>query len=351
MVAGEFSVLVPSQNLIVMAVDRFVYAVIEDSEENLLTLENFDLQNLHWNDQGKEIHIDSTDQRINFVEQAMSVACNYLREQSVPLVPFALKIDSELDDQSGIKYGLGSSAAVVTAVITAILNKHLTHSPSAKLIFKLAAISHVKTQGNGSGADIAASAYGGILHYSSFQAEWLLNELKRTTTLTELVEKDWKYLTIKQIEFPQSLSVCVGWTGQPASTAKLVDEVLDLKESNLQQFRQFLIDSELAVAKILKGIKEKSISTLLEGVKENRNCLAVVGEDAEVEIETALLAKLADLAEEFGGAGKLSGAGGGDCGIAFMRTIEEMRQLQVAWKSSGIRPLAIQPYSKGAHLI
>ena len=212
MIAGEFAVLEPYQNLIVMAVDRFVYATIEDSEENLLTLENFDLQNLHWNYRDKGIHIDSTDERVNFVEQAMSTACNYLREQSIPLVPFALKINSELDDQ-GIKYGLGSSAAVVTAVIATILNKHLADPPSEKLIFKLAAISHVKTQGNGSGADIAASTYGGVLQYSSFQAVWLLEELKRAYTLTELIEKDWKYLTIKQIELPRS---CLLYTSDAA---------------------------------------------------------------------------------------------------------------------------------------
>lgn len=351
MVAGEFAVLEPYQNLIVMAVDRFVYAKIEKSDENLLTLENFDLRNLHWNFHDRGIHIDSTDKRVNFVEQAMAIACNYLREQSIPIVPFSLKINSELDDDSGLKYGLGSSAAVVTAVITAILSKHLKSAPSAKLIFKLAAISHVKTQGNGSGADIAASTYGGVLQYSSFQAEWLLDELNRTNTLTDLVETDWKYLTIKQIEFSRNLSVCVGWTGKPASTAKLVDKILELKVNNPDQFRQFLTCSKKAVDEILQSVTSGSISGLLEGIKRNRHCLAVVGQNAGVEIETDLLAELSDLAEKLGGAGKLSGAGGGDCGIAFIPSIEKVDQLQKAWENAGIRPLAIQPYFKGAQLI
>src|SRR5690625_4751288 len=143
-------------------------------------------------------------------------------------------------------------------------------------------MSHVKTQGNGSGADIAASTYGGVLQYSSFQAAWLLEELKRAHTLTALVEKNWEYLTIKQIELPRSLSVCVGWTGQPASTAKLVDEILELKVKNPNQFRLFLTDSEIAIDKILRGIEKESILDLLEGIRENRYCLSVLGENAGV---------------------------------------------------------------------
>lgn len=350
MIAGEFAVLEPYQKLIVMAVDRFVYATIEDSEDNLLTLENFKLQNLNWYDQNENIHIDSTDDRVDFVEQAMSIAYRYVREQSVVLTPISLKINSELDDQ-GVKYGLGSSAAVVTAVITAILNKFLPKPPSPMLIFKLAAISHVKTQGNGSGADIAASVYGGILEYASFQANWLLEEVEKAETLTTLVEKDWKYLFIKQIELPTDLSIYIGWTGRPASTAKLVDEILTLKVKKPQQFQQFLTSSEMAVGMMLEGIEKKSVSDLLTGMKENRRCLATVGENAGVDIETPLLAELADLAEQSGGAGKLSGAGGGDCGIAFIHSKEKPEQLLTAWKNAGIQTLAIQPYSKGVHLI
>lgn len=351
MIAGEFAVLEPYQKLIVMAVDRFVYVTIENSENNLLTLENFNLQNVRWDYRNENIHIDSFDDRVDFVEQAMLIACRYLEEQSISLDPFTLKVNSELDDDSGIKYGLGSSAAVVTAVITAILNKHLTESPSPMLIFKLAAISHVKTQGNGSGADIAASAYGGILQYSSFQAEWLLDELKKTKLLTTIVKKDWEYLTIKQIEFPINLSMCIGWTGQPASTARLVDEILALKEKNPDQFQQFLTNSKRAVETILGSVKEESVSGLLEGIKQNRRCLATVGEIAGVEIETPLLKKLADIAEQFDGAGKLSGAGGGDCGIAFIPSTKKIDQLLSAWKSVGIKPLDIKVSSQGAKVL
>src|SRR5690625_6487725 len=87
----------------------------------------------------------------------MTIANHNLSEKSITLDNITLTIKSELDDESGVKYGLGSSAAVVTSVISALLTQFLPEEPSAMLIFKLAAISHVKTQGSGSGADVAAS--------------------------------------------------------------------------------------------------------------------------------------------------------------------------------------------------
>ncbi|WP_420855424.1 phosphomevalonate kinase [Virgibacillus indicus] len=351
MIAGEFAVLEPHHNLAVMAVDRFVYATLEQGSTNRLTLQDFKLIDLNWNYENKAVRVFSEDGRVRFVEAAMTIALNYLHEQGITPEPFSLTIKSELDDASGIKYGLGSSAAVVTSVITAVLKKYLHKNPEAELIFKLASIAHVKTQGNGSGADVAASSYGGILEYSSFQAEWLREAYQNTATLTELLEKEWIYFSVQPITLPENIYVCIGWTGKPASTAKLVDEILKMKVDNPEAFREFLDASEIAVEKFTKGMKSANIPLLLEGVRENRHALASAGDNANVAIETPLLTKLCDLAEQYGGAGKPSGAGGGDCGIAFMPSKEEADQLMHAWSEAGIKPLPIHVNKAGAIVI
>jgi len=330
-----------------MAVDRFVYSTLEESVENQLVLKDFNLH-LKWRYLDGAIHIDSEDKRVNFVESAMNTAYRYLKENLVSMGDFSLTVKSELDDESGIKYGLGSSAAVVTSVITAMLKKFLPGTPSRNLIFKLSSIAHVKTQGNGSGADIAASTYGGVLEYSSFQADWLLNQYKTVNSLTELIKKDWNYLSIKRIEIPEQIFICVGWTGEPASTVSLVAKILSLKETNEKQFKKFLKESEKAVDTFLQGLTQKDTSLIFKGIKLNRNCLASVGKNAGIEIETPLLSELSNLSEKFGGAGKLSGAGGGDCGIAFMPTEESAQQLVSAWSHANIKPLDILIYKEGA---
>lgn len=351
MVAGEFAVLEPNYKLVVMAVDRFVYATLQSSSRNTLTLENFALHDLSWDYIGNEVQIDSEDNRVNFVQDAMTIALTYLKECSIIPNNFSLSIRSELDDPSGTKYGLGSSAAVVVSVISAIIKKFLPDEPSKDVLFKLAAISHIKTQGNGSGADIAASVYGGLLEYSSFQADWLQSEYETTETLTELLAKDWIYFSVAPLKLPKDIYISVGWTGTPASTKSLVSEILKLKKVDEAKYIQFLVNSEAAVNTFLRGIKEKDKCLLFEGIEKNRHSLSVLGKHAHVEVETALLKELSILAAEAKGAGKLSGAGGGDCGIAFVSTEEKRQYLHTLWVDVGIKPLTIDIYPNGVQTI
>ncbi|WP_051557892.1 phosphomevalonate kinase [Oceanobacillus picturae] len=349
MIAGEFAVLEPYHQLVVMAVNRYVYTTIEESEQNRVSLHDFQLEDLIWDFEKGSLIIHADNPKTVFVQEAMRIAMAYLHEQNIKPGSFAISVKSELDDASGLKYGLGSSAAVVTSVITAILKKYLP-TYKQELVFKLSAIAHVNVQGNGSGADVAASAYGGFLQYVSFQADWLKDAYKQTSNLSELVEQDWKYLSLKPVNMPDTVYVCVGWTGKPASTAKLVDELMLLKDSNSNAYQDFLDASEKAVSTFLKGMEQEDVDLLLAGVKQNRTALSEVGRQANVAIETPLLRTLCDLAEEHGGAGKSSGAGGGDCGIAFMPSMEKADALMKAWEKAGITPLSIKPSAVGASI-
>lgn len=348
MMAGEFAVLEPDHKLIVMAVDRFVYATLQLSNENVLNLPDVQLNGVIWHYKDDQIRVKTEDQRITFVQDAMTLASNYLAEKSINLDNFTLTIKSELDNQSGVKYGLGSSAAVVTSVISALLTQFLPEKPSASLIFKLAAISHAKTQGNGSGADVAASSYGGILAYSSFQYDWLIEKYNKAPSLIDFIESKWRFLSIERIALPARTKVCIGWTGSPASTSALVKEVLQLKVTNPDQFQTFLNASRGAVNQFLRGTETGEIDKVFAGVKQNRLALSTVGGNAGVAIETPLLTELCVLAEKNGGAGKPSGAGGGDCGIAFMPSEESAQRLINCWIDQGIMPLHIAAHPTGA---
>lgn len=195
---------------------------------------------------------------------------------------------------------------------------------------------------------MAASSYGGFLRYASFQAEWLQQAYAGAATLHELLEKDWPYFSLEPVQLPDDVHVCVGWTGKPASTKRLVDEILKLKTANSEAFQEFLTNSEKAVGDFLAGVQDADIELLLEGIRKNRHALRDVGRAADTAIETPLLETLCDLAESHGGAGKPSGAGGGDCGIAFMPSREQAERLMEAWEAAGIRPLALKPYPYGA---
>ncbi|WP_254846858.1 phosphomevalonate kinase [Oceanobacillus sojae] len=351
MIAGEFAVLEPYQDLAVMAVNRFVYANVSDADSHQLTLSDFSLHKVPWSWRETDIHIESGDPRLSFVKEALRVTYRYLEEQGLPIRPMHVSTRSELDDTSGVKYGLGSSAAIVTSIVAGVLHFQAPKLAEKDTIFRLAALSHVITQGNGSGADVAASTYGGLLQFSSFQADWLLEAYKETNSITEMLKKDWKYYKSKPIALPDNVYFCVGWTGSAASTKDLVNRVRLLKVNNAEAYNKFLEDSKNAVSKFLTGAENGDLLQLFQGIKANRKALDQVGKAADTSIETPDLAVLCKLAEHLGGAGKPSGAGGGDCGIAFMPSEETAKELALAWEKEGIKVLTISPSIDGEMVI
>lgn len=346
MVAGEFAVLEPGHSLVVMAVNRFVYVTITDTKRNEVSLTDFDLFDMAWEYLDEKVHINTADTRTEFVERAMGVTLTYLAELGVSVTPFSLSIKSELDDKSGLKYGLGSSAAVVTGVVTTILQKFIGEDVADSVIFKLAAIAHVSVQGNGSCADIAASTYAGILHYTAFQANWLLGFLENEPSIVQIVESKWENLSIEKVSLPAGLELAIGWTGAPASTGSLVKEIQKLKATAPQVYDTFLRASKKAVENVLVGMKTANKNRFLEGIENNRVALATLGNAAKVTIETEQLHQFSSEAKRLGGAGKLSGAGGGDCGIAFVDSNKQREKLHVAWTKQGINVLHMNVFER-----
>lgn len=351
MVAGEFAVLEPHQHLITMAVDRFVYVTLEKSGNNRLNLTDYNLMNIDWHYNGHNVITKIDDERLSFVKEAIKVTYTYLQENDIKPNNCILSIKSELADESGIKYGLGSSAAVVTAVVTALLADNLNDKLNQELIFKLASLSHINVQGNGSGADIAASTYGGMVVYTSFQAHWLIKESKHSDSISSLVNKEWPYLSIKQLNFPENFHLKIGWTGSPASTRSLVNDVMKLKSNNREQYDRFLMESEQAVQNIVASIETHNFTKFLKGIKSNRTALARLGQQAGVDIETEKLRILSELAENYEGTGKLSGAGGGDCGIAFLPSEILANKLTEDWEQYNIKPLNLTIHREGSKVL
>src|SRR5699024_4486522 len=298
MVAGEYAVLEQYQRLVVTAIDRFVQADLTPSETGTLTIPALDIENASWSDEDGNVVLDADHNKTAFVQEAMQTVFTYLKEQETAIKPFDLTITSDLDDVSGKKYGLGSSGAVTTAVVKVILEFLHKEELTEDLIFKLSSIAHVKVQGNGSGADVAASSYGGWLEYASFQAEWLLEEINKKKSLSRLVKRNWQYFKLEKLAFPKDLHMCIGWTGQPASTSQFVQKIQEFKHKDHTSYAEFMVQSNTAVRGVLTGMNENDINLFFEGIQMNRVALQKLGEKAGVPIETEELKTLCDVAEK-----------------------------------------------------
>ncbi|NLM35702.1 MAG: phosphomevalonate kinase [Clostridiales bacterium] len=349
MIAGEYAVLEPNHKGIVVAVDRYITAHISFSDKNQLSLPQLGLENITWQIKDGKVAFDAKDSQLNFIQNAISVASLYLQEKSLNLRKFQLKIESQLNNaESGIKYGLGSSAAIVVAVISAILSIHCTDKKDLDpdKIFKLSAIVHLKTQGNGSGADIAAAVYGGWLQYSTFNTQWIINQIETGVKVSELVKKQWPNLYIASLIPPSGLRLAVGWTKEAASTKAMIDSIYDFRRKNPQAYEEFLRESAKSVEGIIESFRTDNIDEAIKYLRLNRKALNNLGERAGLEIETEKLKMLCSIADVYG-SGKPSGAGGGDCGIAFLQDTAKIQDLYNDWQQENIVPLDLKVSRQG----
>lgn len=348
-IAGEYAILEPGQEAIVIAVDRYVKVTVQKSDNNELSLPQIGYPSVRWEWKNGQVHLDEESRRLAFAKSALQVTLKFLSEQGKNIENFSLTVGSQLDDGLGKKFGLGSSAAIVVAIISALLHLHKV-SVEKEGLFKLASIAHYKTQGNGSCADIAASVFGGWIRYSSFRPEWLLKELEEGTTLTKLVQKPWPYLVIQPLPRPDFFELCIGWTKVSAKTGPMVAKVQQLKKTDQESYRQFLKESKEAVDLTIEGLYQQNIDMVIEGLANNRMTLKKLGEKAREKIETPHLTTLIEIANRYG-SGKSSGAGGGDCGIAILKNEKYRSKLEEEWKEAGIEPLNLKVSTTGAERV
>ena len=338
-IAGEYAIVEPGSKAIVLAINQFVTASIEESKNDSGKIISKQYQNdiLSWRRKGSSLIVNNRENPYHYILSAISITEEYALLQNKCLKTFNLYINSELDSKDGKKYGLGSSAAVTVATIKAVAafyNLKLTK----KILFKLASIAHLTVQGNGSLGDIAASVYGGWIAYQSFNRDWLLNSLENRD-LKYILNTEWPDLNVELLSLPSDLKLCIGWTGHPASTSELVDEVASKGYQETKNYHDFIKKSNDCLDRLIKSFKASDSQNILNGITENRHLLQGLSQFSKVTIETDLLTKLCDIAEHFGGAGKSSGAGGGDCGIALLPKKINVSKLKSTWIANNIVPL------------
>ena len=340
-IAGEYAVVENGYPAILVALDQFVTCSIEESaaEVGKIISRQYHNNALQWYRLGEQMVVDNRDNPFSYILSAIKVTEEYARSFARELRIFDLHIDSQLDSDSGKKYGLGSSAAVTVATVKALC--HFYNLPVTKdEIFKLAAIAHFEVQGNGSLGDVAASVYGGWIAYHSFDRQWLAKQ-RKYLDLRTLVDLPWPDLKIESLKAPSNLQLLIGWTGKPASTSQLVDKISLFKARQQKEYRQFLEDSKHCIQRMVEGFHNADLESIKNEIRYNRELLKQLGTNSGVHIETPVLNKLCQIAEDFGGAAKTSGAGGGDCGIVAIDRDSNFKQVLKKWTANKIEQLPL----------
>lgn len=343
-IAGEYAVVTPGHLAMLMTVDRFLTVTISETDHTTGRFRsvNYSDQPYEWIREDDQFEFIDWSNPYYLSKVVIQTVESYVKDLNIPLQLYDVKILSQLD-HDGKKLGLGSSGAVTIGLIKALLTFYEVPYTDFD-VYKLAAIAHVTLNSNGSFGDLAASAFTGMIAYSSFDKTWLKEKLK-SHSMIDLLGMTWPLLYIRRVGLPKDLKILVGWTGVPASTEDLVSKVY--ADSDQIDFSTFLKQSHDCVNQLIKAFDQKNTSQILELIQLNRQLLIKMGQSKEKLIETPLLSKLCEVTETYGGSAKSSGAGGGDCGIAFIDDFNSEKQIIDAWNEEGIQALDLTIYQNG----
>ena len=359
-IAGEYAVVEPGHQAVLVAVDRFITVRITQAEDGgsagptgHISSTLYEAQSLTWYRRPEDGVVMVDKQFDDYVVSAIRMVEQMVREAGGPLRYFDLDVSSELDDGCGRKLGLGSSSAVTVATVRAVARFYgLVLDDMA--VYKLALLATDAVQPIGSGGDIAASSFTGWVAYTSPARAWLHqvsgapgtgNSPGGSAGLSELVRMDWPLLSIRRLPAP-GLRLSVGWTGSPASTPRLVADVqAHTRGAQDAAYTAFLRESEACLSALTLALREDDGGEIGLRIQEGRRLLSGLSRTSGITIETPQLRRLVEIAQEHGAVAKSSGAGGGDCGIALCPPGTDMAAMHAAWESAGIQPLDLRVHS------
>lgn len=351
-VAGEYAVVEPGGSAVLIAVDRYLTVhLTPGSDAGRVHSREYGMTPLVWRREGDSASIVLEHQPYDYVMSAISLVERLRDELGQPPRYFDLRIDSELDDAKGRKFGLGSSAAVTVGVIAA-LDEFYGLSLTRLERFRLTLLATIQVAPTASGGDVAACVFGGWIRYTAPDRTELRDRLARRGVAEALASEAWERCRIERLPHPSSLRLLVGWTGSPASTERLVDGVRHRGVAAGSPYGSFLAESEECVDALVAAL-EADGEGMLQVVHRARRLLQRLDAASGIRIETDDLRLLCDIAERHGAAGKPSGAGGGDCGIVLAPKTTSVGALLTAWESHDIRRLrlSVHPPEGAVHAV
>jgi phosphomevalonate kinase len=251
------------------------------------------------------------------VEIAVRNAKDALGPNRSALPRGSVLVDTAAFSLNGTKLGIGSSAATAAVTVGAVLEMAgLSVTDSTDLIFDVALAAHRAAQGGlGSGADVAAAVYGGMLHYT---------------------RPARGAASIRRLPPLAGVEMVVFATGTASSTVDCLQAVSAFAKASPETHRQLLPPIADAVTRFEAGLFARDAGEIFASIGAAHVGMEMLGQAAGVPIVTPVLAHAAVVAAEVGGAAKPSGAGGGDVGIAFLPDPEAAEEFRVRARGLGL---------------
>jgi phosphomevalonate kinase len=334
---GEYAVLNEADAL-VMAIDRNAVISIKQigADHKCRLTSSLESESLYFqiSSKGKLTNIEARSKlvqnKMKFALIALEQICTLIIKSGKKIHPFYIHLDTTQYFIRSIKMGLGSSAALTVGIIRAV--SHYTEMDqrlfSGKIeLFMFANKIHQIMQGNrGSGIDIAASVYQDTIIYNS-----------KIPARIETVPIKLDKMTIID------LYLLPIWTGVPASTPKLLTNVQEYSASHPDKYNTFIKSLSELSNQGCHACRSRNQSQFLDIVQKFYNQLLIFSEISDIPIISDIHKKIADIVYHNGGVYKPSGAGMGDLGISFCKSLEIKNKVESELKNENIECIHLKP--------
>lgn len=293
MLLGEHAVLHGHQAL-VCAVDQFITVRLSKNESRILRINSALGQ--------YEAPLDNLKDHASFrfVLQAVRQHLNHLPSG----------VDLQIDSEFSSTIGLGSSAAV-TVAIHAALARFCGCRFNRETIFTQALKTVHTVQGRGSGADLAAAVFGGVVGY-----------------------------TTKPSFDPVALSLPLTavYCGYKTPTPEVIQRVEALRAADPQKYETIYEEMNSSACSALKSLKDGNLAAFGAVLNQNQELMERMG------VNTPELAEIVEALQQADGiyGAKISGSGLGDCAVGVGRS-------ELPGLSYSVYPLNISPEGVRIH--
>ena len=291
MLLGEHAVLHGKRSLVCAVNQRMVLKFTRRNDENIQISSDL-------GDYSAKLDELSFHPRFRFIIASLKLFGQHLHHG------FDLEITSDFSDQ----VGLGSSAAVTAAMLGGIQALEENYVLDKQALFQKGIETIKLVQGAGSGADLAASIFGGIMVYRSYPLE----------------------ITPYDFQFP----ITVVYSGSKVPTTTVIEKVNMGLHNQPCLFKSIfnMMDESVAIAG--DALKKKDLNTVGELFNINQGLMDALGvcTDKLAEINYALR-KCPGITGS-----KISGAGLGDCVVAVGNgDPENFEKLPLTMSSIGVQ--------------
>ena len=315
MLLGEHAV-VYNHPCLVTAVDQRMRATVEVLGVPEFQLEAEDVKVAGYKKPLSELGQGDIPKGAQFVEIAVKNLLERSRNKFGMTGEKGLRITTKSEFSS--QFGFGSSSASTVCAIKAV-SELLGLKLSNKEIFDLSYETVLDIQGKGSGFDVAAGIYGGILYF---------------VTGGKIIEP----LDIK------SLPLIVGYSGIKADTVTLMNQVKAKFENNKDRLDEIYNSIEILVNQAKEALLKTDFKTFGKIMNENQKYLAEIGVSID-KLDNMINGALN--AEAYGA--KLSGAGGGDCMIT-LHSVQRKHKIEKAIEKAGGEVINVKTNAEGVRI-